>query len=263
MLVTLEGYAVEGGFDRRGEPATCFSPTIALGRHEGPGDADLLWGGYERVLDAVADLGVDGVRLTFEWARLEPRRGAFDESALARYLEVVAHARSLDLAVTVALVDAAWPSWLGLEAWVLPWVAPVLVAHARRVVASLEDGSVRVVPFTQADALIAAGFLEATAPPWRHGAEREARYARSQWRQVAATLASDDVVAPRLVQAVPVPLVAGARGVRAARAAHADEVHVRSLLAGHGPTRCVRGLLVRDGSSWRVDADEDLLDALR
>ncbi len=56
VLVTLEGYAVEGGFDRPFEPATCYAPTIALGRHAGPGRADNLWRDYEAVLDFVPGL---------------------------------------------------------------------------------------------------------------------------------------------------------------------------------------------------------------
>jgi hypothetical protein len=53
LFATLEGYAVEGGFDRTGEPMTCFSPTISLGRQAGPGAADDLWHHYEQVLDVV------------------------------------------------------------------------------------------------------------------------------------------------------------------------------------------------------------------
>lgn len=261
VLLTLEGYAVEGGLDVLGGPATCYAPTIALGRQRGPGEADALWERYDEVLDLVPGLGVDGVRLTFEWARLEPRRGVVDDAALARYVEVVAHARSLDLAVTVALVDAAWPSWLGLEAWLLPWVAPVVVEHARRVVAALADPAVRVVDFTEPEALVLGGYLRATRPPWRRRASREARFARAQLRAISDELAHDEVVGPRLVTARPVSLDEGVGALREARGAPVDEVHVRSLLAGHGPTRVARGVLVRDGGAWRVEAPE-LLAAL-
>src|ERR1039458_7500800 len=57
--VTLEGYAVEGGFDGTSQPSTCFRPTIALGRHLGPGDAYGLWRDYERGLDLVPTMGFD------------------------------------------------------------------------------------------------------------------------------------------------------------------------------------------------------------
>jgi hypothetical protein len=142
LFVTLEGYAVEGGFDRPGGPATCYSPTIALGRHPGPGAADGLWRHYEDVLDLVPELGVAGVRLNVEWARVEPRADEVDESALRRYLDVVGHARSLGLDVTVGLVDAVWPSWLGQEAWLLPWVAPYAHAQIERITEELRRDDV-------------------------------------------------------------------------------------------------------------------------
>ncbi len=172
--VTLEGYAVEGGFDGAYQPSTNFRPTIALGRHVGPGDADDLWPDYERVLDLVPTLGLDGVRLTVEWARVEPRRGEVDDTALVRYADAARHAKSLGLGVTLVIVDAAWPAWLGLEAWLLPWVVPLVVEHTRRVVTTI--GADGVVPFADPESLV-NGFLDASAPPWRHGARVDAEMA--------------------------------------------------------------------------------------
>ncbi len=168
--MTIEGYAVEGGLDVAGGPATCYAPSIALGRHAGPGVADDLWHEYERVLDVVAQTRLDGVRLSLEWARIEPRPGLVDEGALARYRAVVLHARSLGLSVTGVIVDAVWPSWLGPEAWLLPWVAPHAIAHARRVCDYLGDALTGLLVFAQPQELVTAGFLSASAPPWRRSA---------------------------------------------------------------------------------------------
>ena len=150
LLVTLEGYAVEGGFDRVGEPMTCYSPTIALGRHAGPGNADGLWRDYEAVLDLVPELGFDGVRLTLEWARIEPRPGVVDEKALAVTARSFASRAALGLGVTVAIVDGVWPSWLGLEAWILPWTVPCVLDHARRVVEAYGGDATAFLAFTRA-----------------------------------------------------------------------------------------------------------------
>ncbi|MDE3223604.1 MAG: hypothetical protein KGL79_09235, partial [Acidobacteriota bacterium] len=52
--------------------------------------------------------------------------------------------------------------------------------------------------------------------------------------------------------------------LRAARAdASLDEVHLRSLVRGVGPTAAKAGLLARDGASWRVEASEELVLAWR
>lgn len=265
LLATLEGYAVEGGFDRAHEPATCYLPTIALGRHAGPGDADDLWRDYERVLELVPALGLDGVRLSVEWARIEPRRGVLDNSALERYRDVARYARSLGLHVTVALVDAVWPSWLGLEAWLLPWVVPHVIAHATRVVTFLGDAASGVVVFANPDAFVTGGYLQGSAPPWRHGARDDAASAHAQIEAVCRALAAT-IVGPKVVGATrTIALDRSPNEVRArlVGAAHCQEIHLRSLVQGAGPTGGPAGLLVRRAGQWTVGAGEELLAALR
>jgi beta-glucosidase/6-phospho-beta-glucosidase/beta-galactosidase len=265
LFVTLEGYAVEGGFDRAGEPMTCYAPTIGLGRHVGPGVADDLWRCYETILDFVPELGFDGVRLTIEWARVEPRPGENDEGALRRYRDVIRYARSLGLDVTVALVDAVWPSWLGQEAWLLPWVGPHFLAHARRMVSALSDELTGVIAFTQPEELVARGFLEGAAPPWRRNAVIDAGFANAQIARLTEALRADDIVGPRLVNSSAVTSldVEPDDLVESRTDLDVDEIYVRSLLRGSGPTRSPAGLLALHGNVWRVSAPEELLSALR
>jgi beta-glucosidase/6-phospho-beta-glucosidase/beta-galactosidase len=265
LFVTLEGYAVEGGFDGAGEPSTCYAPTIALGRHAGPGIADNLWTEYERVLEFVPQLGFEGVRLTVEWARVERRDGVVDDAALDRYQAVVRHARSLNLGVTIALIDSVWPLWLGQEAWLLPWVVPRVRAHVRRVVEAFGDDATGFVIFTQPLELVTRGFLVGAAPPWRRSALEDASFANAQIRSIMAALAEDHVVAPRLVQrSATVSLDASSEELQEARRrADVDELYVRSLLRGSGPTSVSTGLLSQLDSEWRVNAREELLRALR
>jgi hypothetical protein len=258
--VTLEGYAVEGGFDGPYQPSTCFRPTIALGRHVGPGDADDLWHDYEQVLDLVPAMGFDGVRLSVEWARVEPHRGVIDETALARYAEVARYAYSLGLGVTVVIVDAAWPAWLGLEAWLLPWVVPCVLEQARRVERCVPaDG---VVAFANAKALV-SGFLDSSAPPWRRGARVDAEMAHDQIDSILATLWNDPLVGPKIVAtSAMVSVDQPMAHIKAALETECDEVYVRSLVRGHGPSASA-GLLVKRSDAWCVGASEDLLDVLR
>ena len=265
LLLTIEGYSVEGGFDRAGEPMTCYAPTIALGRHGGPGSADDLWRDYEDVLDVVADLGVDGVRLTLEWARIEPKAGTLDEAALERYGAVLAHARSRGLEVTVVLVDAVWPSWLGQEAWLLPWVVPHVLDHARRVTERFGDLVTGVVAFAQPQALVTNGFLRACGPPWRKNEKKDANFAHAQIAAIQAALRADTTVGPRLVTtSVTFHLDVAPDVLLDARERDGvEEIHVRSLLRGSGPTSCATGLLVRRDGRWGVQAPEELLVALR
>ncbi len=260
ILAALDGYAVEGGLDVSDGPATCYAPTIALGRHAGPGAGEGLWADYESVVDASRALAIDGLRLSVEWARVEPRPGEIDDRAFERYDRLVRHARSHDLLVTVALVDRAWPSWLGPEAWLAPWVRERLVDHAREVVARLPLLTGVVVAADPA--WLVAGYLEASAPPWRRRARRDARDVRENLAQVRARLAEDDRVGPRLVGAHRDVSLGSRVDLGALRAAGVDEVHLRSLVAGRGPTAARAGLLVRVGGSWSPGPAARLLDAL-
>ena len=265
LLVTLEGYAAEGGLDVAGAPATCYRPTIALARHEGPGEGEDLWHDYEAVVDLVVATGLDGIRLGVEWARIEPRRGVVDDAALLRYRRVARYARARGLMVTLAIVDAAWPSWLGLEAWLLPWVVPHVLEHVGRVVDYLGADVTGVVIFTDPDGLATRGYVEGSAPPWRRGAHVDAAFARDQIASIARTLAKDSVVGPRLVTSHATLALDVMPGEIAARlnATSASEVYLRSAVVGAGPTRAPAGLFAKREGEWRVVAKSELLDVLR
>jgi beta-glucosidase/6-phospho-beta-glucosidase/beta-galactosidase len=265
VLATLEGYSVEGGFDRSHEPATCYVPTIALGRHDGPGDAQGLWSDYERVIDLAAEIGLGGLRINVEWARVEPRREEVDASALERYADVVAHARQLGLHVTVAVVDAVWPSWLGMEAWLLPWVVPHVIAQARRVVNHIGDDGVRMVVFTNPDELVTSGYLNEMAPPWRRGASDDAASARTQIDEILRQLRDDPLVGPRMVGSTQtIDLDMSAEEItRVRHTVHeCDEMYLRSLVRGNGPTAAPAGLLEQQNGEWSVRVAPEVLRAI-
>ncbi|HQU00314.1 MAG TPA: family 1 glycosylhydrolase [Acidimicrobiales bacterium] len=262
-LLTLEGYAVEGGYDVAGGPATCYAPTIALGRQLGPGASDELWRDYEAVIDLAASVGLEGLRVTLEWARLAPRRGYLDEEAARRYDAMLAHARARGLWVSVVLVDAVWPAWAGPEAWLLPWVGPVFRAHAQWCLERFGDVIDAVLPFSQPDALVDLGYRRAQAPPWRARAAADAVHARANLAELDAfvrALAPEKMVATHRSLELDVE---PEQLTTARRESSLDELHVRSLVRGAGPTAARAGLFARHEGYWRVRAADELLLALR
>lgn len=253
VLASLSAYAVEGGFDGRFQPATCFTPTISLGRHPGSGDGEGLWEDYEHVLDLASEVGLAGVCLEVSWARLEPRRGQRDESALARYARVINYAKERGLHVGVAAIDAAWPAWLGLEAWLMPWVVPVAVEYVAWVTSTLPADTFSVFAARES---LTRGFLDdAAGPPWRRGAHQDAVSAAKNLDVIdVASRASS----PLFVTSVEIDL----DEVSDAATYNVEEVHVRSLVRGRGPLRSARGLFARRGEHWVLIEDE-LAPALR
>jgi hypothetical protein len=212
-----------------------------------------LWQDYERVLDVAADIGLEGISLEVSWARLEPRRGQRDDAALSRYADVIAHARRRGLWVNVAAIDAAWPAWLGLEAWLLPWVVPVAISHGRWLTSSLDVDGFSV--FASSDQLT-RGFLNVQdGPPWRRGAREDAQSARVNLARIDAGIREGS----RSTFPTSVRLDLDAPNVGSF---DVDEVHLSSLVRGAGPLASARGLLARRGDEW-LAADEDLVGELR
>jgi beta-glucosidase/6-phospho-beta-glucosidase/beta-galactosidase len=262
ILATLDGYAVEGGFDAPYQPTTCFAPASHLQMCSSPGEGAGLWRDYEKVIDRVGELGLDGVRLSVEWTRIEPRRGHVEVSALERYHQVLAHARANGLRTAIALVDAAWPAWLGAEAWLMPWIDEVVVAHATRVAESLSEVVDDVVGFARASQMIADGYLNASAPPWRRGAGLDATSATNHVRALSASMAAIPAWTEKwLVDYRELPLVASPRAMRALFDAvpRSHQIHLRSLVRGSGPSAAAAGLLRSSAEGWQVAVSEETL----
>ncbi len=253
VLATLSAYSCEGGFDGRYQPATCFTPTIALGRHPGPGGAENLWEDYEIVIDLAAEAGLKGVCFEVSWARLEPRRGHRDTAALERYVRALTHAQRRGLHVGVAAIDAAWPAWLGLEAWLMPWVVPVALEYVAWVAHSLPCDSMSVYAAREP---LTRGFVDDSAgPPWRRGGLLDAESAA---KNLDAIEAQAHASSPLFVTSASIDL----DEVDEVSNYDVDEVHVKSLVRGAGPLRSGRGLLARRGAHW-VLVDNEVAPELR
>lgn len=62
-------------------------------------------------LRLLKDLGFNAVRITLEWARIEPHPGRIDRLALDWYSDLVAEARSVGLAPWLTLHSTSLPGW--------------------------------------------------------------------------------------------------------------------------------------------------------
>jgi len=84
---STSAYQIEGG----GSNTDWWRYERAEGTHcaEVCGDACDSWHRYEEDLDLVATLGLDSYRFSLEWSRIEPREGAFDDTALRALLETL------------------------------------------------------------------------------------------------------------------------------------------------------------------------------
>jgi beta-glucosidase len=84
------------------------------------------WRNAESDFDRAAQMGVDAMRLSVEWSRIEPRPGVFDDAALERYSEMLQGLRRRDIEPMVTLHHFSNPRWLAEQGG---WEASETVAR--------------------------------------------------------------------------------------------------------------------------------------
>jgi hypothetical protein len=201
--VTIDGYAVEGGYDAEGGPHTSFGVAQSLGRIPASVRSQGTFEHLTQLVGRAADLGCRELRLTMEWARLEPRPGVRDLGALRTYEAALKAAGLAGMSSAVVLCDAAWPSWLGQEPWLSSWAPESFAAHAGWLAGRLDGSAQAIVTFRAPNRAARDGWRAGTRPPHRRRASADATSALDGM-VVAHLLASEaiEVASPAVRRAV-------------------------------------------------------------
>jgi beta-glucosidase len=98
------------------------------------------WNRAEEDLDRAAALGLNTLRMSVEWSRLEPRPGVWDSAAFDRYREMLKGLQARGLEPMVTLHHFTNPIWLAeRDGWANQEVVPLFERYAAKVVATLGD----------------------------------------------------------------------------------------------------------------------------
>ncbi|MBF6589755.1 MAG: glycoside hydrolase family 1 protein [Ktedonobacterales bacterium] len=98
------------------------------------------WAHAERDFDLAQELGLNALRLSLEWSRIEPRPGAWDNAALARYRQMLQGLRARGLEPLVTLHHFTHPLWFeDRGAFLAPDAVERFARYAVRVVEALGD----------------------------------------------------------------------------------------------------------------------------
>lgn len=103
------GHQVEGGNEHSNWWAWEQEGLVADGTRSGR--ACDYWNRYPEDHALMEQMGHNVFRLGVEWARIEPRRGEFDEAALTHYVEMLADLQSRGLQVCLTLNHWVLPQW--------------------------------------------------------------------------------------------------------------------------------------------------------
>ncbi len=166
--VATAGFQGEGGFNGPGEPGNNWLGWESLGRVEPSGLALDFWRRYEEHLDRVAGIGCDAFRLSIEWARVEPRDGEVDSTALDAYASILDACRERGLEPLVTLHHFTHPSWLGEEFWLLPDSPERFAKWVEIAVTGLAERCSHWVTINEMNVLANLSYIAGMFPPGRY-----------------------------------------------------------------------------------------------
>ena len=126
-------------------------------------------GHWERFFDDVQlirDVGATAYRLSVEWARVEPRRGEWDEAAWQGYRERLEALVRAGIRPVVTLLHFTHPRWFHAET---PWHEPPSLAawtrYVRRCAELLDGLDVAVTTINEPNVFLLGGYLSGLIPP--------------------------------------------------------------------------------------------------
>jgi len=145
------------------------------------------WANAEADFDRAADLGVSALRLSVEWARVEPRPGTFDEHALGRYAEMLQGLHERGIEPMVTLHHFSSPRWLADQGgWENPEVVSLFARYVRRVVESLRDHCDLWCTINEPNVYAVEGYLDGIFPPGKSDLRAAMRVLRNMLKGHAA-----------------------------------------------------------------------------
>jgi beta-glucosidase len=162
--VATSAYQVEGGIEND------WSDWERAGKlkdaHARCGQAAGHWDRFFDDIPLIQALGATAYRLSIEWARVEPRRGQWDDAAWQGYRERLEALAKAGIRPVVTLLHFTHPKWFHAET---PWHEPSsLVAWTRYVkrCAELLDGlDVAVTTLNEPNVFLLGGYLSGLMPP--------------------------------------------------------------------------------------------------
>lgn len=132
------------------------------------GDACGWWRAIEPDLDRAVALAQNGFRLSVEWSRIEPRQGAFDVGALARYRAILTAVRDRGLTPMVTLHHFTNPRWLEAKGgWLHAETPRVFARFVAHVVAQLGDLCELWCTINEPTIYVAMSYIYGHWPPGR------------------------------------------------------------------------------------------------
>jgi beta-glucosidase len=124
------------------------------------------WRDFDRDFDIAQQLGVNALRLSVEWSRIEPREGVWDEAALRRYRSMLQSLQIRGIRPFVTLHHFTHPLWFeDLGGFLSPASIRYFERFTRKVVEALGDLCTDWVTINEPNVFTALGYHVGYFPP--------------------------------------------------------------------------------------------------
>ena len=128
------------------------------------------WHNAEQDFDLAQRMGLNALRLSVEWSRIEPEEGQWDRTALARYRTALIALHQRGIRPMVCLHHFTHPRWFESKgAFLSAEALPLFERFARHVVGELGDLCQDWVTFNEPNVYGALGYVLGEFPPGRTG----------------------------------------------------------------------------------------------
>lgn len=118
---------------------------------------------YRQDIEMMHKAGLNAYRFSLEWARIEPRKGVFDEKEMNHYLDVIHTCRDNGIEPVITLFHFASPKWLiGEGGWEAESTVEYFGEYAEYVANHLKGENIRyIITINEANmGTLIAGYLE-------------------------------------------------------------------------------------------------------
>lgn len=166
--VATSAHQVEGGTLNNQWSAWEKQGRIKSGDHVGL--ACDWWRNAEQDFDRAQEMGINALRLSLEWSRVEPEEGRWDSAAIDRYRAMLGALRERGIRPFVTLHHFTNPLWFEAKgAFAAPESVRLFERYTEKLIDALSDFCTDWITFNEPNVYAALGYFLGEFPPGKKG----------------------------------------------------------------------------------------------